>query len=336
MAMDVSELESIEGFRAVLINLLDGLTDSTLDLKLVTEYLRELLTTSGDLKSSIFRNSLRMKMMTVVFDDVVRFQCRAALPKRTDSVLATFKGLDNLAWLIESHEGLKDKFIIEGAPPNCFNSSDPSTDVTDGECRQLADSINEICCQTQEFFLARDTSPGGRKRLVWFTDLANLADRLGPMPEIGSDAYAHRLRSWLGLGHVKFGEHLFGFISTVKDIHGADLARPTVFDGIDNRWFKHLRAAGSYKDNAGRALNLDSLGTSGGPFDGGWEAVTPAPKFGGQFKCMYIGRVPAPAPARTGRPVASDEELVLRALLSTAAPARSYSDVVAQLRAKIP
>jgi hypothetical protein len=339
MPLEVRELEEIEGFRAVLINLSDGLTDSTIDPGLVAAYLREMLNTSGDLKSSRSPNSLHMKMLNIVFADVARFQYRTVLSKRSELLLASFRGLNNLSWLIQSHKGLRDRLTGGGgALSNFFNSSDPSAEPTADECRLFADSINEVCGKTEEFFLAADTLPGSRKRLAWFTDLANLTERLGPLPQMGSDAYAYRLRNWLGLGHVYLGEHLFGFISTAKDVCGADLARPTVFDGIDNLWFKHLRAADSYMDDAGRALNLDSLGKPVGPFDGGWEAVTPGPKFSGQFKCVYIGRVIPPATARTGKHDAGkyDEELVLQAILSTTASARSYADVAAELLAKIP
>ncbi|HEV7877927.1 hypothetical protein [Bradyrhizobium sp.] len=334
MPIEVSELKEIEGFRAVLINLSDGVTDSTLDLDLVAKYLHEISTTSGDRKSAHFHNLLRLKMMNIVFADIDRYQRLASLSKPSGTQLATFRGLNSLAMLIESHKDLKESLADDGALlADNYNTSDPSADVSADECRQLAKSINRVCSQTEEFFLALGT-PGGRKRLVWFTDLANLTGRFGALPEINGDAYAYELRNWLGLGHVNFGEHLFGFISTAKDVCGTELARPTVFDGIDNLWFKHLRGAGSYDDDAGRALNLDSLQTPAGPFDGGWEAVTPGPKFSGQFKCHYIGRITPPATVRTADRY--DEELVLRALLSSASTARSFDDVVTGLGARIP
>src|SRR6202035_1551258 len=211
----------------------------------------------------------------------------------------------------------------------CFNSSDGSPDLPADHCQLLAESINDVCAKTDEFFLAKDSSSDGRKRLVWFTDVKNLVAHLGQLPDAGSNTYASNIRNWLGLGHVHHGEQVFGFVSTVKDVCATELARPTAFDGIDNRWFKHLRAVGSYSDSAGRALNLNRLGTEVGPFDGGWETVTPGPRFREQFKCIYIGRINPPT-------VEYDEEVVLRAILKSASGARTYTDVVAALETKIP
>jgi len=332
MPRGLNGLEEVEGFRAFLVNLWDGVVDSSLDSGLAAEYLDAIIARcmAGDLGSLRFRQSLRQLMLRTVFAAVARFQCRRAISGDTDQLLATFRGLDNLVDVIEAHAGLKDKLIkAGGAPSVCFNSSDSSPDVTADQCQLLAESINDVCAVTDEFFLAKDASSDGRKRLVWFTDVENLVAHLGQLPHSGDNTYACNIRNWLGLGDVHHGEHVFGFVSTVKDVCAAKLARPTVFDGIDHRWFKHLRALASYSDSAGRALNLDRLGTEVGPFDGGWEAVTPGPKFRDQFKCIYIGRINRPT-------VEYDEEAVLGAILKSASSIRTYADVVAALQAKIP
>jgi hypothetical protein len=329
MPRRLKELEEIQGFRALIVNLADGLTES-LDCNLVAEYLDAISQKfdAGDRSSARFHDSLRRAMEKIVFDNVDRFQRQIALASGSGLLLATFRGLNNLTYLIYAHEGLREKLADAGAPATCFNDGAPSIEASADECRALAASINDVCSETDDFFLAMDASSSRQKRLVWFTDLMNLTAFLGPLPETGNDTYASDLRNWLGLGHVNVGEHLFGFVSTTEDVCAGMLARPTVFDGIDNFWFKHMRA-NLYKDQAGRAIHLDRLGAPSGPFDGGWEAVTPGPRFRGQFRCTYVGRV--------GRPDASkDQDTILEALLKSAAVGRTYDEVVAALKAKVP
>jgi hypothetical protein len=178
-----------------------------------------------------------------------------------------------------------------------------------------------------DFFLGLDAAAGQRKRIVWFTHLADLEERLGAVTTRPRDPYAYRVRNWLGLGHMGIGEHLFAFISTetAASICGTQVARPTVFDGIDNRWFKHRRLR-RYGDGWGRALDLDGLGSA--DLDGGWEAVLAAPRFAGQFRCVYIGRI-RPAPGKSDSLV--DEGVLVGALLGE----RVFDAVLAEMAARI-
>ena len=292
----LAALNEIEGFKAITVNLCDGLSDTTLDIDVVGNYLQGLISAaaSGDLNSPRFRIFLRRKLMAMVFDNVTRYQCRVPLTRAANGFLANFRSLGDLSWLIDNHGDLKNRLIDNGAPPVCFNSSDLSLEPTGDECRQLAATMNDVCARDDHFYVALDASSGTRKRLVWFTDGDHLSRELGELPIVGSDEYAFQLRNWLGLGQVKSGTHLFGFVSDKEGARDLALARPTVFDGIDHLWFKHLRGAAASDDVAGRALNLDSLRQSAAPFDGGWEAVAPGPKFKGLFHCVYVGRIVPP------------------------------------------
>src|SRR5215813_4128900 len=324
----LKRLGNLEGFQAILIILWDALQEESLAAGIVAEYIRQLINVAGtlDLSTPDARAALQKKMLTIVFDDVEHFQCQVRLGTCDATAIVTFRTLGNIEYLVEGHRGLKEDLVSAGAPESCFNSSNASADAPPSDCEMLAECINEVGVGRNDFFLARDAMPARRKRIVWFTHLVDLEQQLGPLGTTPRDPYAYRVRNWLGLGHMNVGEHLFAFVSTATPptICGAALARPTVFDGIDNRWFKHRRGSQTFADRWGRALDLDRLNAAERRIDGGWEAVITGPRFAGQFRCAYIGRIKPPADKRDPP---YDERALVQALLA----GRSYEQVLAKI-----
>jgi hypothetical protein len=325
----LKSLGNLDGLRPIVINLWDALQEGSLDVDLIAEFGRRVneVARTVDLRTPNGRAVLYNRLLAIVFDDAQRFQCQVHLGSCEAPTLVTFRSLGNLGWLIESHAGLKEELIEAGAPASCFNSSNVSADASTEDCEVLAECIDEVGGERDDFFLGLDAAAAKRKQIVWFTHLADLEERLGGVTTRPRDPYAYRVRNWLGLGHMSIGEHLFAFISTAAAaaICGAQVARPTVFDGIDNRWFKHRRLR-PYGDGWGRTLDLDRLESA--ELDGGWEAVMAAPRFAGQFLCVYIGRI-RPAPGKSDR--LADEGVLVRALLGD----RAFEGVLAEMAARI-
>jgi len=171
-----------------------------------------------------------------------------------------------------------------------------SEDFTDDDGEELAENINRGATHTP-FYLSilvpkrRRVAPDHRC-IVWYSRRDDWKTK-GLCPWDGGtqgESYASSVRNWLGLGDWEPATPVFAFCS-IGSSTDAMLRRPTVFDAIDQRWFKYRRnPALPLSDTWARATDLEKIAKSDETdLDGGPEAVGESQPISNRFRCYYVG-----------------------------------------------
>lgn len=294
----------------ILVNIKQGVSEGMLDTVLVSEFINRLESRIASLHM-VTDAELLFEVRHAVWDDASRFQLQGPDCTESQSQVVVLKSYSDITALVKEvvdvdlHQQLRDL------------TSKPYDTVMDDECEEIATLLSNLDPSREELHLST-TVGGGHRLIVW-------ASRLEELQGIGlrtppDNSIASRLRDQLGLGHFRRRYPMFAFISALGyneliDNGGQRPKRPTVFDAIDQPWFKHRRDKEYPSDNWGRATDLEKVElSSGDELDGGPEAVSSSFRISGNFHCVFIGRPISNAPE-------PDSELVRRLSPGMDAPA---------------
>lgn len=296
----VEQVAQLEGGKALLINFADGLQDGSVSASLFKPFAAACLkgfdacNAAAEDYDARRRHVLNRTVYSPPSDESgqpIHFQYACTLPDPPPCAIETVLTWHKLMELIPEGSELMTKVKDE-----LWETSFQGADLrypSDEEMGRVAARVNELGPRSRGFRLSY--CAGGFPLPIWIT-LASEVDLI--LANTGPDDAATRIRDWLGLGHVLAGAPLFAFRSkrVLPDPKAQPLGRPTVWDGIAHAWFKH-RHAHDYKDGWGRTMDLAEARCGDPGCDGGPEAVTPAPLFGDDFECRYLGRVETPPPS---------------------------------------
>jgi hypothetical protein len=325
-------LSRAEGGNEFLVNLSEAIEDGAIPESELTLFVGEVEKKLSGHPSSTpsDRSKLRQEITSLVFnpphDEEGHPRSLTYLAKiadSTDKPILTFLTWQKLSRLVPpaGDLGREIRSIVD---PRYFSTSD-ARPASDFEMVAVADAVNRLGPGEPNFRVSSVSSDGSAYPL-WITHCRDFEHFGG----LAADDLAKRMRDWLGLGHMSKGAPIFAFRSKVplpvtrtRPLVG----RPTIFDGIDNAYFKH-RFEGHCPDRWGRTLDLEAALSGAAVCDGGPEAVTPGPKFGSLFECLFVGHLrsnPMPAVPRV-------LEVLLR---QSSCPSGTIDDVIDRLRTKL-
>lgn len=281
------------GGQEILVNIADGLDDGSIDPARLQLFARACLARLDqiDRADELFETLARNAIMSVVFTPPVDEAGQsvslqyAAMIEASDDHVTTFMTLAKLRSLVPEPSRLAAA-LKEEMRGELWSGSDPRF-INDEMGRAIADIVNEEGTESHLHLskIAQNAVPYP----IWITRSTTskaILDKTEPQDR------ATRMRDWLGLGYLDVGSPLFGFQSdrSLPSLRPARLGRPTVWDGIDHRWFKHRRSPHS-GDRWGRTMDFEAAVACRADCDGGPEAVMPGPAFDEGFTCFYVGTV---------------------------------------------
>jgi len=168
---------------------------------------------------------------------------------------------------------------------------------TDDDGQEMADNINSLTAETPLYLSVlvpkQQRIRPDRRCIVWYSRREDWRVKV-PCPWDGNvrqRQIASAIRNWLGLGDWPAGTPAFAFCS-INGAPQATLKRPTVFDGIDQQWFKYPRDPNlPPSDTWARATDLEKIVMMDGvDLDGGPEAVGESQPISDRFRCYYVGK----------------------------------------------
>jgi hypothetical protein len=286
---------------ALLVNLLESNSDGGISDRYLVAFAHEAIQRIGAAEQmhTMDRSKLRQILYSVVFDPPgdesgmpVQLQYLSRLEIADSEDFVSFLTWEKLKSLVPRGSALQD--AIDGIVDPAYLAASDSRPVSSVEMMAVAQKVNELGPADGNFRVTFQ-SLAGVPFSLWMT-ASDDHDRMGGQPR----QPATRARDWLGLGHVKRDMQLFLFRSKRKlsanSVHMV-AARPTLFDGITNAYFKYKRS--NYCPRSwGRALDLAAAKGFAEDCDGGPEVIIPGPAFADLFTCEYVGLVEeAPLPS---------------------------------------
>jgi len=299
----LDDLRRFVGGQVILLNLYHELEDKLITRDVAKEYLSRAsgLLYSRSRKKRRTVDDILFQAWSAVWDTPLEFQLLGPICEYSDRVAVVLRSYSQISYLL--------RMELESAPDRLellAKTEKSSGAITKVECEGLARLISTLDPKEYDLFLTARIKGGSANRyIVWMsnveiTELENLPD----------DDRATQLRNWLGLGHFTKDEPIFAFISVdphralMKRCNGA-VRRPTIWDAINQPWFRSRRDRIHYADDWARAIDLKKVG--GGradELDGGPEAVSESLKIPANFWCLFVGRARDTMPKPNNRFVA--------------------------------
>lgn len=291
-AQIIAELANCIRGQVVLVNVHQGLSERLIDEGQVGEFLSGAAerVTSKSTGGTLTNGAFLWEIQNTVWQAPSRFQLTGPRCELPNSHVVAFKSYPAIKPLVEECDDTLPHRRLKDLTTKSYET------ITDDECEEVARCLNELDnSQKMPFLSIRINREETDKRfIVWLTrseQLGGLNIHMRPNNDV-----ATQFRNSLGLGQIGENVPLFAFVSTVSyneliKLNGHAASRPTVFDGIDQPWFKCQRDHSYPGDDWGRATDLERVGKGvAGNLDGRPEAVFPSLPIPGNFSCVFVGR----------------------------------------------
>ncbi|HYG48630.1 MAG TPA: hypothetical protein VD846_11910 [Allosphingosinicella sp.] len=287
---------SAEAGKRFLINLSDALAQRDLQLPLVDKAIRGTANLSGSGLTS-WRAFLE-QFSDVVFGDPDTYQFRGPLTEDVIGQWITVRSYADLVHSVRSTSGLTDNDVrtLFGVA----SLDGPLTGIRDERAEWLAEFLSDESNGIR-FALARSfmnpVTGSPRFGPSWYSRWRPFRQSL-PDPAPPTKELAGPLRDWLGLGHFRVKQPLFLF-KTKRRLPSQELRahRPTVFDGFDNKLYKHRSSASYASETSGSTIDIAKVRASAASptsdLEGGPEIVSRGYWYSpDHVSCQYVGKAP--------------------------------------------
>ncbi len=274
----------------VLVNLHYLVTDALVDRRLAKSAFRAIKRSLGATAPTAGKDELKLALQAALFVDHPIFQVQGVQQPKLDKAVAMVVDFGKVRGMLTTLLRRETDLALISELDSILRP-----DVDRGDIPKAADLINRLSPKLRAMTL------NDLNQVLWGASVPALDAAIVGFrsdPAIGQAGLAGRLRDLLGLIHIKprrrrRTRHLFLFRGrrTLEAIRGAPTsfrcARPTTFDGFDNRRFCQPTLTTPWEDGWGMTIDIAGNGLAVGMPE---VVVNPLPV--ADFECSYLGEVP--------------------------------------------